>query len=444
MNSILNAQLFAPGPVSPPEVRPLPDSLADSWGRPLAPVLADCAGREGERVIVCGGCYAPGSGEYAAAETCPDKILLGMAAAGREARARRLAVLLSAPALAGGFRQAAQRLDLDVEVLTLSHEPILAEPTALFRAAAGAAPMTAQPPPWPSTENGLDGRPTVFGTPVSWCRTWAAAAGHPGWIHRHCLSLSLPGQAPRFLEGAPETTWREILEAWDLEPPRALLVGGPAGRVVGGGALEEPIAMALAPIFTPLFDGNVIPLSGDACPVAALTRRMEAAHRAGCGRCTLCRVGTKQAAVVARAVSAAQARPKELELLDELADGLREGAGCSFGRGTGIGLADWMVLFRPEFEAHIRRKKCVPLVCPGCFTYHVLPAACRGCGVCAQACGEDAVMGGEGEIHVIDPKGCGKCGACARACPHGAIVKAGPLKPRGPKAPIPVGTWKGR
>jgi len=46
---------------------------------------------------------------------------------------------------------------------------------------------------------------------------------------------------------------------------------------------------------------------------------------------------------------------------------------------------------------------------------------CDGCGVCAEVCRFDAVVGGAGAPYRVDPAACEGCGVCVRFCPRQAI-----------------------
>ena len=84
-------------------------------------------------------------------------------------------------------------------------------------------------------------------------------------------------------------------------------------------------------------------------------------------------------------------------------------------------------------------------MCAKYVTFHILPGLCDGCGACAEECPEEAIAGGRRKIHVIDQDACEQCGRCYQVCLglKKAVVKAGPVKPRTPKRPIPVGSWEG-
>jgi NADH-quinone oxidoreductase subunit F len=72
-------------------------------------------------------------------------------------------------------------------------------------------------------------------------------------------------------------------------------------------------------------------------------------------------------------------------------------------------------------------------------TYHIIADLCTGCTDCVDACEDDAILGKKKFVHVIDQDECIQCGACMAACEEGAIVKAGAVKPKTPKKPVPCG-----
>jgi ferredoxin len=92
----------------------------------------------------------------------------------------------------------------------------------------------------------------------------------------------------------------------------------------------------------------------------------------------------------------------------------------------------------------MKRRLCQALVCESYVTFHILPDLCDGCGECVSVCPEDAIEGGKRKVHVIDQDACERCGKCYEVCNglRQAVVKAGAIKPRTPKRPIPVGTWE--
>ena len=425
----------------PSALRDLPETapLFNDSGQPLQPLLKELRQHGGQRMVLCNCCYPPDSGQYRIAALCPEKLLLGMSAAAAFARADGLALAVMEPDLGNVLRAAAAGLELEAELHVLEPALCLADPGALFQRAAGGAPMV---PCAPATD--FLGRPALCASPLVWCRVYAAVSGHGEWCGHACLSLHSPQRPHALFEVTPQTTWRDLVAAQELPDCAAVLWGGPAGLLFSGEQLSAPVLEQVEAAASPIYDWSAALLPGELCPVAFLRDWMERAHRGSCGKCVFCRIGTRQLGLIAQAVSMARAAPEELDTLAELAAGMAEGAACPYGRGVGAAVLRWMELFREEFQQHIRRRRCRSLVCPGYITYHILPEKCRGCGACVSVCPDQAIDGSGGEIHVIDSRSCAKCGACRDACPNQAIVTAGPLKPRTPKTPIPVGTWKGR
>lgn len=194
----------------------------------------------------------------------------------------------------------------------------------------------------------------------------------------------------------------------------------------------------------PTFDvSGLLADRGSACVVAHSLAMLDLARRRSCGKCVFCREGTLQLYEILKDATGGGGAPEDLELLAEISAAVRDYAGCDMASAAATGLAALLAAYPDEFEEHIKRKRCRALECQAYYTVHVLPDKCVGCGACAAACPEGAIAGGAGLVHVIDQETCTRCGACLEACAAvaDAVVKAGPVKPRTPEAPIPVGGW---
>lgn len=233
------------------------------------------------------------------------------------------------------------------------------------------------------------------------------------------------------------STWRDLIG--DRDDVRFIVAGKLSPAMVDPSEFDSPIPESL--FDNPLFDGVIRMVSSSTCPVMWLKREAESSRLNSCGRCVFCRLGTKQIGLVAEAVSKAESTAEEVENIQYISSGMAAIAGCEYGRRFGDFVDRYMELFSDEFTAHVRRRKCSSLECPGYITYHVLPNLCQGCDQCRKVCTQGAIDGEEDEIHVIDKDACSKCGECLGACPNKAIVKAGLIKPRTPKQPVPVGSW---
>lgn len=182
------------------------------------------------------------------------------------------------------------------------------------------------------------------------------------------------------------------------------------------------------------------------CVVDQAHRALALTARENCGICTICREGTHQLEELLADASTGETRGTDEALIQELGAGLREGSLCAIGRRAPDPLLSGLRHFADDFDAHLKRKRCPALVCKAYVTFHILGETCTGCGKCLAVCPEGAIEGEEDYIHVIDQGACTRCGLCFDACPPeaAAVAKAGALKPRTPKEPIPVGTWKKR
>nr|WP_320131445.1 NADH-ubiquinone oxidoreductase-F iron-sulfur binding region domain-containing protein [uncultured Holophaga sp.] len=235
------------------------------------------------------------------------------------------------------------------------------------------------------------------------------------------------------LEVPEGTTYRQVLERCGTTASKFVLAGGPTGALIPESGLDSPLAAA-----------TLVVGSESDCTVD-LTRRCLAQTAAeSCGRCLLCREGSYQLQEILTDMTTGKSRPDDEAQIRELAEAMAEGSRCELGRQAARPLLNGLLAFPEEFEAHQKRKRCPALVCRAYVTFHILGDTCSGCGKCLELCPEEAIEGEEDYIHVIDTKACTQCGLCFEVCPERAIVKAGPVKPRTPKEPVPVGSWKKR
>lgn len=180
----------------------------------------------------------------------------------------------------------------------------------------------------------------------------------------------------------------------------------------------------------------------DVCPVDWARRVIDTARRESCGRCVMCREGTIQVHRIISDLASGRGESQDIELLQDLCGVIQETASCQMARtAAGLVLAS-MENHAEEWDIHLKRKRCSALVCPAYFSVHILPDTCKAEGVCVGKCPESAILGGSGEIHVIDQDTCTRCGLCLDVCPHNAIVKAGAVKPKTPEGPVPVGSFE--
>lgn len=177
-----------------------------------------------------------------------------------------------------------------------------------------------------------------------------------------------------------------------------------------------------------------------ACPVDSSLAQLRAAAARSCGRDVMCREGTRQLMTVLDDVVAGRTQPGDLDLITDLAQVVAQQASCEMTGGAAQRLVGSLRDEADEWDQHLRRKRCTSLTCAMSFTVYADPETCTGCQACSPLCPVGAIAGGEDLVHVVDAAACTKCLLCLPACPVGALRKAGPVKPRLPSEPVPVGS----
>src|SRR5690606_37574752 len=94
--------------------------------------------------------------------------------------------------------------------------------------------------------------------------------------------------------------------------------------------------------------------------------------------------------------------PEDIDLLLDLADGIKSGALCGLGQTSPNPVLTTLRYFRDEYEAHVVEHKCPACACTDLMSYYILPEKCQGCGICAKNCPAEAIQGGKRLIHIID------------------------------------------
>ncbi|MCV2394311.1 4Fe-4S binding protein [Actinotalea sp. M2MS4P-6] len=181
--------------------------------------------------------------------------------------------------------------------------------------------------------------------------------------------------------------------------------------------------------------------AGVACPVAMATTLMWQAAGATCGREVYCREGTRQVATILTDITVGKGSSADLALVDELCGLMADLVPCAMAGLAARSVLDSLRDHAEEWDRHVRRSRCTSLTCAMSFTVHVDPTTCTGCEECRPVCPVDAIAGGPDLVHVVDNDVCTRCGACLSVCPVSAIAKAGPIKPKVPDEPIPVGSF---
>jgi NADH-quinone oxidoreductase subunit F len=212
---------------------------------------------------------------------------------------------------------------------------------------------------------------------------------------------------------------------------KAVQIGGPSGGCLPEESLDIPIDFdSLQERGAMMGSGGMVVLDEDDCMVEVARYFLDFTQKESCGKCTLCRLGTKQMLDILEDITKGRGKMKDLETLEELAEDIKMGSLCGLGRTAPNPVLTTLRYFREEYEAHIKEGRCPALMCQSLITYYILPEKCaRGCDACVGTCTVEAISTDpKRRIKVIDQEKCVKCNTCMVACPpqYDAVIKLSP------------------
>ena len=209
---------------------------------------------------------------------------------------------------------------------------------------------------------------------------------------------------------------------------KAVQIGGPSGGCVPAELADTPVDYeALAAVGAIMGSGGMVVLDEDDCMVDIARYFLAFTQQQSCGKCTLCRIGTRRMLDVLDRICAGRGRAGDLERLESLAHAVGAGSVCGLGRTAPNPVLSTLRFFRGEYEAHLAGR-CPAGRCKALVAYRI-NEQCIGCTLCAQHCPVDAIPMTPYRRHVIDLEKCTRCDACRQVCPTGAVVIQSPLPP---------------
>ena len=87
---------------------------------------------------------------------------------------------------------------------------------------------------------------------------------------------------------------------------------------------------------------------------------MQEVQEKSCGKCFLCRIGTRVMAETLEKICAGQGKPQDLGILARLAESIQESSKCNIGQSGPLPILHALEHFAADFEAVIKEKKVVP------------------------------------------------------------------------------------
>lgn len=173
------------------------------------------------------------------------------------------------------------------------------------------------------------------------------------------------------------------------------------------------------------------------CVVDVLLNKVQSHPCKDCGKCVFGYEGITQLEMILKDITEKKAHSDDKALLMDLCSVMQNQSMCEDGKEIASVVLEGLNTYSDVFDEHIAKKQCRAGVCKKFMTVHILAGKCIGCGECLDVCEDDAILGKNKFVHVIDQDECTLCGKCFEVCEEGAIVWAGAEKPKCPKKPIP-------
>lgn len=331
---------------------------------------------------------------------------------------------------------------LTCEVMEGAGAFVCGEETAMIASIEGHRGMPRPKPPFPA-QSGLWGKPTIINNVETLAH--AVRVIHDGAENfRRLGTTASPGTKTFALTGHVANTGlievpfgatlREVVinigggitdRRGRIGPNnfKAVQIGGPSGGCLTGDHLDLPLDYdSLRRVGAMIGSGGLVAMNQKTCMVGIARFFMDFTQRESCGKCVLCREGTRQMLSLLDDIIEGRATAQTLVVLEKLAHAVQQGSLCGLGKSAPNPVLTTLRYFRAEYDAHVFHRCCPTGQCKALAKASIDPAKCKGCTACVKRCPVGAIDGEKKQPHVIDPMKCTACGVCADTCKFDAVV----------------------
>jgi len=341
----------------------------------------------------------------------------------------RKAGLLGKDILGSGF-------GFDVEIAKGGGAFVCGESTALIASIEGRVgePRSKQ---IHTVEQGLWGKPTNLNNVETWANVpliikegseWFSSIGTERSKGTKIFSLVGKVKNTGLVEVPMGITLKKIIfeiggGQQDGKRIKAVQTGGPSGGCIPASLFDLPVDFdSLTGVGSMMGSGGMIVMDEGTCMVDVAKYFVHFLQEESCGKCLPCREGLKRMGEILDNIAEGKGDEESLSLLEELAEVVADTSLCGLGKTAANPVLSALRYFRPEFEAHIRQRRCPAVVCTSLIQYSISEADCTGCGACAKVCPIQAITGEKKKSHRIHLDLCSKCGSCKDVCKSSAVT----------------------
>ena len=254
---------------------------------------------------------------------------------------------------------------------------VCGEETALIDSIEGKRGMPRPRPPFPP-QSGLDRKPTIINNVKTLATIpviidkggeWYAAIGTEK--SRGTTVFALTGKIANsgLVEVPMGTPLSRIVYDIGGGIPRgralkAVQTGGPSGGCIPARFMDTAIGYEeLAKLGSIVGSGGMVVMDEATCMVEVARFFLSFTQSESCGKCTPCRLGTRQMLEILTDITEGNGREGDIDTLLSIAETVKDCSLCSLGKTAPNPIISTIKYFRDEYESHIREKKCPAAVC---------------------------------------------------------------------------------
>jgi bidirectional [NiFe] hydrogenase diaphorase subunit len=269
------------------------------------------------------------------------------------------------------------RFNFRIELRVGAGAYVCGEETALIASVEGKRGTPRPRPPYPA-QAGLLGQPTLINNVETFANIppivrkggdWYASIGTEKSKGTKVFSLTGQIRNTGVVEVPMGISLRDmVFEVGGGIPEgrtfKAVQTGGPSGGCIPSQFLDTPVDYeSLAHLGSIMGSGGMVVMDESTCMVDVAKYFMDFCMTESCGKCIPCRVGTYQMHRILSAITNMTATQKDLTMLEELCDLLKNTSLCGLGQSAPNPVVSTLRCFAAEYKAHIEDHKCPAGVC---------------------------------------------------------------------------------